>query len=232
MDLQLILLIVSVVIIAVLFYLYTSLKAQIPIRVQEQCQVWQQGADSELQKQIKSRFQEWCERESQSIKATAQRDAVAQAQTLFQTWCEREVESIRKTQKEVANGEAANKLNEWKTEQEKSIRHDAIQRSQSVILGNVTQHLIPYLPDFVYNPKDARFIGSPVDFIIFDGLNDETGEVKEVVFVEIKTNKSSLTPRERQVRDAIKACRVRWVELRVNREISSVTPELLQQQDV
>jgi predicted Holliday junction resolvase-like endonuclease len=228
MDFVSILLIISVIIIAALFYMYTSLKAQIPIRVQQQCQVWQRDADSELQRQVKLRFQEWCEKEAQSIKAIAQRDAVAQAQTLFQTWCEREIESIRKAQRDVADGEATNKLNEWKTEQEKSIRHDAIQRSQSIILGNVTQHLIPYLPEFVYNPKDARFIGSPVDFIIFDGLNDENGEVKEVVFVEIKTNKSSLSPRERQVRDAIKACRVRWVELRVNREIKSNTPDLFQ----
>src|ERR1051325_6928960 len=210
MDFVSILLIISVIIIAALFYMYTSLKAQIPIRVQQQCQVWQRDADSELQRQVKLRFQEWCEKEAQSIKAIAQRDAVGKAQ------------------RDVADGEATNKLNEWKTEQEKSIRHDAIQRSQSIILGNVTQHLIPYLPEFVYNPKDARFIGSPVDFIIFDGLNDENGEVKEVVFVEIKTNKSSLSPRERQVRDAIKACRVRWVELRVNREIKSNTPDLFQ----
>lgn len=228
MDFLPILLIVSLIIIAALFYLYTSLKAQIPMRVQQQCQLWQREADSELQKQAKLRFQEWCEKEAQSIKAVAQRDAVAQAQTLFQTWCEREIESIRKAQRDVADGEANNKLNEWKTEQEKSIRQDAIQRSQSIILGNVTQHLIPFLPDFVYNPKDARFIGSPVDFIIFDGLNDENEEVREVVFVEIKTNKSSLNSRERQVRDAIKACRVRWVELRVNREIKSATPDLSQ----
>lgn len=84
------------------------------------------------------------------------------------------------------------------------------------------------MPDFVYNPKDARFIGSPVDFIIFDGLNDETGEVKEVVFVEIKTNKSSLNTRERQVRNAIRECKVKWVELRVNREVKSTPPELFQ----
>jgi predicted Holliday junction resolvase-like endonuclease len=59
-------------------------------------------------------------------------------------------------------------------------------------------------------------------------LNDETGEVKEVVFVEIKTNKSSLSARERQVRNAIKECKVRWVELRVNRDMKTTTPDLLQ----
>jgi predicted Holliday junction resolvase-like endonuclease len=228
MDFLPILLIVSVVIIAALLYMYASLKAQIPVRVQEQCQSWQREADSELQKQVKVRFQEWCDKEAQSIKAISQKEAITQAQALFQTWCEREVESIRKAQRDVADGEANNKLNEWKIEQTKSISKDAIQRSQSVILGNITQHIIPYLPEFVYNPKDARFIGSPVDFIIFDGLGDENGEVKEVVFVEVKTNKSSLSPRERQIRRAIESRRVRWVELRVNREIKSGVPGLFQ----
>jgi predicted Holliday junction resolvase-like endonuclease len=228
MDFLPILLVISVIIIAVLLYMYASLKAQIPVRVQEQCQSWQREAESELQKQVKLQFQQWCETEIRSINAIAQKDAVSQAQALFQSWCEREAESIRKSQKELADGEASNKLNEWKAEQEQSIRQDAIQRSQSVIIGKVTEHLIPYMPDFIYNPKDARFIGSPVDFIIFDGLNDDTGEVKEVVFVEIKTNKSSLNARERQVRNAIRECKVKWVELRVNREVKSTTPELFQ----
>jgi predicted Holliday junction resolvase-like endonuclease len=228
MDFLPILLIVAVIIIAALLYMYASLKAQIPVRVHEQCEAWQKNADSELQKQVKSRVQEWREKEAQSIEAVAQKDAIAQAQALFQTWREREIETIRKAQRDVADGEANNKLNEWKTEQTKSISKDAIQRSQSIILGNVTQHLIPYLPEFIYNPKDARFIGSPIDFIIFDGLSDDNGEVKEVVFVEIKTNKSSLSPRERQVKRAIEARSVRWVELRVNREIKSGVPDLFQ----
>jgi predicted Holliday junction resolvase-like endonuclease len=38
-----------------------------------------------------------------------------------------------------------------------------------VTFGKVTEHFIPDLPDFAYNPKDARFLGSPVDFIVFDG---------------------------------------------------------------
>lgn len=219
---------ISVIVSAVLWFMYASLKAQIPVRAQEQYQAWQRQAEADLQRQVNHRVREWCTREAQTIKAEAQRDAVAQAQTLFQTWREKEADTIRKEQKELASGEANTQLQQWKTEQEKLIRQDAIQRSQAVTVGKVTEHLVPYLPDFVYNPKDARFIGSPVDFIIFDGLNDEEGNVREVVFVEIKTGKSSLTPRERQVRNAIKECKVKWVELRVNREIQQTTPELLQ----
>lgn len=219
---------ISVIVSAALWFMYASLRAQIPARAQEQYHAWQRQAEADLQRQVNLRVQEWCTREAQTIKAEAQRDAVAQAQALFQTWREKEADTIRKEQKELANGEANTQLQQWKTEQEKLIRQDAIQRSQAVTLGKVTEHLVPYLPDFSYNPKDARFIGSPVDFIIFDGLNDEGSDVREVVFVEIKTGKSSLTPRERQVRNAIKECKVKWVELRISREIQQTSQELLQ----
>ena len=84
--------------------------------------------------------------------------------------------------------------------------------AKAVSLGKITEHFVPYLPDFAYNPKDARFLGSPIDFIVFDGLND--GEVNNIVFIEVKTGNSALSGRERRIRDAIQANKVRWIELR------------------
>ena len=99
----------------------------------------------------------------------------------------------------------------WKRDHSQAVRRDAVQRSQAVTLGKVYEHLIPYLPDFRWNPKDARFIGTPVDFLVFDGLSE--GELRAIVFVEVKTGSSSLTPRERQVRDAVLARQVEWHQL-------------------
>jgi len=45
------------------------------------------------------------------------------------------------------------------------------------------------LPEFNYNPTDARFLGSPVDFVVFNGLSGDSPE--EVVFLEVKTGKAS-----------------------------------------
>ncbi|MGB9928345.1 MAG: Holliday junction resolvase-like protein [Methanosarcina sp.] len=90
----------------------------------------------------------------------------------------------------------------WKLEEEKKIRQDAVKKSEAVIRGKVTEHLIPYFPDFEYNPKDARFLGTPVDFIIFDGLSE--GEMNKVVFVEVKSGKNGiLSKREKLVRECI-----------------------------
>jgi len=103
----------------------------------------------------------------------------------------------------------------WKARYTQAIRQDAVQRSHAVTTGKVHEQLVPYLPEFGFNPKDARFLGSPVDLLVFDGLDD--GELRRVVFLEIKTGGSALTGRERQVRDVVRAHQVAWEELRIER---------------
>ena len=101
----------------------------------------------------------------------------------------------------------------WKTVYTRDVRRDAVQRSQATTIGLVSEQLVPYFPQFKWNPKDAKFLGKPVDFIVFDGLDEEN--VRAIVFVEVKTGSSALTPRERLLRDAIKQGRVEWFELRL-----------------
>jgi len=104
----------------------------------------------------------------------------------------------------------------WQTAHDRDIRRDAVERSRAVIAGKVSEHVVPYLPDFAYNPKDARFVGSPVDFVVFDGLDE--GELRRVVLLEVKTGDGAqLTRRERQIRDAVAAGRVEWQSIRVAR---------------
>lgn len=107
----------------------------------------------------------------------------------------------------------------WRFKYSSSIRQDAVQRSQAVIAGRVHEQLIPYLPAFPFNPKDVRFLGSPVDLVVFDGLAD--GRLRRVVFLEVKTGGAGLTSRERSVRDVIQAREVEWAELRITRPLAS-----------
>ena len=93
------------------------------------------------------------------------------------------------------------------------IRSDAIKRSRSVIGGQVAEQLAPFLPGFPCHPGDARFIGKPVDFIAFPGLTEDN-TVHEVLLIEVKTGKSALSGREKEVKRAIAEGRVRYVEYR------------------
>jgi predicted Holliday junction resolvase-like endonuclease len=94
------------------------------------------------------------------------------------------------------------------------IRKDAVRRSAAVVSGKVSEQLAPYLPGFPYDPRDARFLGTPIDLVVFDGMNGD--ELREIVFLEIKTGGSTLSARERRIRDAVLARRVRWMEYRVD----------------
>lgn len=138
------------------------------------------------------------------------------AEKQYQKYKEEELLVLRENERKNATDEANNKLESWIKENEKEIREDNTKRSKSVVSGKVTEQILPYFPDFIWNPRDARFLGSPIDLVIFHGM--DSGEIEKVIFVEIKSGKSSLTSRERKLRDAILDKRVEWVELRNNYE--------------
>jgi predicted Holliday junction resolvase-like endonuclease len=124
-----------------------------------------------------------------------------------------QVEQQRITEEQVSLAEL--NLEKWKMEYETTIRQDAIKKSQAVTIGKVTEHIIPYFSGvFPYNPKEARFIGSPIDLIVFDGMETDLENIT-VYFIEVKTNTSSLTPKQRAIKYAILNKRVEWRELRV-----------------
>ena len=102
----------------------------------------------------------------------------------------------------------------WKVRYTRAVRRDAIRRSLAVVTGKVSEQLVPHFPQFPFASRDARFLGSPVDFVVFDGLSED-GAIRRVVFVEVKTGAARLSPRERGIREAIERGAVEWMELRV-----------------
>ena len=91
-------------------------------------------------------------------------------------------------------------------------RADSIARSRAVLTGQFSEQIAPYLPGFLYSPTECKFIGKPVDFVVFNGLDDKN--VKEIVFVEVKSGKSRLSGTENSVKDAVLNGKVKWAEYR------------------
>jgi predicted Holliday junction resolvase-like endonuclease len=129
-----------------------------------------------------------------SLKAQIETRARAQ----YEAWRENDLAAIKNQYEELTRKEAGVQLQQWRQESEVMIRRDAVEKSRAVILGQVTEHVVPLFPGFHHNPKDARFIGAPVDFIVFDGLDD--GEVRSIAFVEVKTGSSSLNTKSNHTR--------------------------------
>ncbi len=149
----------------------------------------------------------WMERNA--LKSQMESIAFEYAKELFSKWRSEEMEEYKRQLEEEMREKMEIKIREYLMQKEAEIRKDAIKRHEAVVMGKVTEHFIPYLPEFRYNPKDARFIGAPIDFVVFDGLSE--GNLRKIVFIEVKAGRSpTLNKRERQVRDVIEKRKVYW----------------------
>jgi predicted Holliday junction resolvase-like endonuclease len=119
---------------------------------------------------------------------------------------------------------AFKKHTEWENVLMPGHRKDAISRSRSVLGGQFSENLAPYLPDFKYKPNECSFIGKPIDFIVFKGSDEK--DINEVVFVEVKSGKSKLNSQEKKLKETIENKRVKWEEYRIPEEITKKRDEV------
>ncbi len=106
-------------------------------------------------------------------------------------------------------------------EQEAKMRRDVADRSRRVLKGKIAEQIVPLLSDvFKYDPADARFIGAPIDYIIFDGYtkvkDGASTEPITVVLADVKTGDARLSRTEKKIRDAVEAGRVKWETIRLD----------------
>lgn len=144
------------------------------------------------------------------------------ARTLFDEWRDRELSLQRSVIEEGLRKELESRLREELLKREEEIRRDAVERSRSVIMGRVGEQLAPILifEKYGINPKDARFLGTPVDYVVFKGLSDGEDKITEIVLVEVKTGKSaSLNPREKQIKKLVAEKRISWLEINLTEEL-------------
>lgn len=84
---------------------------------------------------------------------------------------------------------------------------ESAKQSLSTTYGRITEQWAPFMSGYPHDARNFRFLGSPVDGVQF---NDDG-----IVFVEIKTNRSELTPDQRRFRALVESGRVSWLEFRV-----------------
>jgi len=94
-------------------------------------------------------------------------------------------------------------------------RKNAVSRSKNVLMWQVNEKIAPLLPNFPYNYKDLVFIWKWIDYIVFDWLS--TWNLKEIVFLEVKSWVANLNRNERMVKDTIRSWRIAYDIMRVKR---------------
>jgi len=137
------------------------------------------------------------------------------AMVQFEQWKKAELDGYKKKADAAAEFTGKLLLQRWISENEERIRKDAANRSVRNVMGKVAEHLIPFSEAFnEFNPKDARFIGSPIDLIVFDGIEEKENEIT-IYFLEVKTGTSALSTRQNKEMEAVKAKRVEWRRLTI-----------------
>ncbi|WP_216936966.1 MULTISPECIES: Holliday junction resolvase-like protein [unclassified Acinetobacter] len=99
----------------------------------------------------------------------------------------------------------------------------SVNTSRAVLKGKMAEQLAPIMPEFQYLPSDAKFLGDPVDYVVFDGytdFRDGEGEAEdiEVVLIDIKSGGARLTKGQQAIARAVQEGRVRFETVRIDFE--------------
>lgn len=99
----------------------------------------------------------------------------------------------------------------------------SVNTSRAVLKGKMAEQLAPILPEFNYLPSDAKFLGDPVDYVVFDGYTDfRDGEGRaediRVVLIDIKSGGARLTKGQQAIAQAIQNGQVHFETVRIDFE--------------
>ncbi|WP_151956640.1 Holliday junction resolvase-like protein [Acinetobacter guillouiae] len=104
-----------------------------------------------------------------------------------------------------------------------SAQKRSVNTSRAVLKGKMAEQLAPIMPEFRYLPSDAKFLGDPIDYAVFDGYTDfrdgeGLAEDIEVVLIDIKSGGARLTKGQQAIAQAIQDGRVRFETIRIDFE--------------
>ena len=134
---------------------------EISNRAQEQLRVWKEqelnsvrqqtyeAAKGKVIQEMQEQVRKWQENELAQIRQQmlegVRGEAIKDAQEQLVKWRTGELENAKSQIWSVLSKEATVSLEQWKVEAEKVIRKDAIDKSSSVTMGKMTEHMVPYL---------------------------------------------------------------------------------------
>lgn len=85
--------------------------------------------------------------------------------------------------------------------------YESKKKSTEVRTGQLIEKWIPFSLEVSINPQNARFIGDPIDFVVFDE--------DKITFIEVKTGDSSFTKKQRNIKKLVQDGKVEFKELRI-----------------
>ncbi len=107
--------------------------------------------------------------------------------------------------------ELKKQLNDRAKELERRIT-SATERAQTtaaaVNIGKSLEKVLPVARDFKWVVPDTKFLGDPIDLLVFNGLSNS--KVDSLSFVEVKSGAARLNSHQKSIRDAIQDHKVSY----------------------
>lgn len=88
----------------------------------------------------------------------------------------------------------------------KRIPESSETQGRAVNAGRIWERLAPCMDSFCFDSGDCRSLFDPIDYLVFEGL--QSGLVKKILFLEIKTGKSLLKATQKLLRAVVDAKQV------------------------
>jgi predicted Holliday junction resolvase-like endonuclease len=82
------------------------------------------------------------------------------------------------------------------------ILEGAPKKSLEVIFGQVAEKVAPVMSRFPFDINDCRFLGEPIDYVIFEGMA-RNSLVSRIVFADVKTGGAHLNLHQKQTKEAL-----------------------------
>jgi len=96
------------------------------------------------------------------------------------------------------------------------IKRGVAERQRAGIKGRMTETFAPFLEGFTGRASESKFLGDPIDYIVFDGLEER--KITGIKFVEIKTGTSGMNDVQKQIKNLINNYpeKIKFEEIRLN----------------
>ncbi|MFH1802609.1 MAG: Holliday junction resolvase-like protein [archaeon] len=81
------------------------------------------------------------------------------------------------------------------------LRKEIADQQRAGIKGKVSETFAPFLEGFPFKPSECKFLGDPIDYVVFEGLDER--DIKGIHLVEVKQGTSKLSKHQKQIKDLI-----------------------------
>lgn len=121
--------------------------------------------------------------------------------------------------RELVRGQVEAEATQWRTRELYSVRREALDRSRPEVQRRVGSAIARWTHSFPFLQEDARFIGHPVDYVVFEGYSEVRArrepQITAVTFVRARQDGRE-DPDGRLVEECVRLGSVEWRTIEIS----------------